>query len=120
MFFAQVIFTGIAVGCIYSLSATGLILTYRATGVFNFAHFVIALLASYLLWQFNGVWGWPLWIAAPLVLAVFGPGIGLLLERFVFRSLQQRRASTSEKLVATLGVTVALLGIINIVWGPEV
>ena len=120
MDWAQTIFVGAALGSVYALSGTGIILTYRATGIFNFAHFVIALLGAYVLWQLNGVWGWPLLIAAPLVILVMGPAIGLILERLVFRSLQQRRASTSEKLVATLGVTVLLLGVINLIWGPSV
>ena len=38
----------------------------------------------------------------------------------MFRSLQRRRASTSEKLVANLGVLVLFLGLINIIWGAGV
>jgi len=118
--YVQIITTGILLGGVYAISGLGLVLTYKATGVFNLAHFTIALLAAYVLWQFNGVWGISLWIAAPFVLLVVGPGIGVVLERFVFRSLQRRRASTSEKLVANLGLVVLILGLINIVWGPGV
>ncbi len=120
MFYLQVALLGILFGCLYALSATGIVLTYTATGVFNIAHFAVALLAGYLGWQLNGVWGLPLIVAVPIVLVVCGPGLGLVLERGVFRSLQQRRASSSEKLVAALGVTVVLLAIINVVWGPGV
>src|SRR5438067_8143427 len=67
----------------------------------------------------NGVWAIPLWISAPFVLLVVGPGIGVLLERFVFRSLQRRRASTSEKLVANLGVLVLFFGLVFSIWGGE-
>src|ERR1700704_4429437 len=98
----------------------GIVLTYKATGVFNLAHFTIGLFAAYLMWQMNGVWNIPLWISAPFVLLIVGPGIGILLERFVFRSLQRRRASTSEKLVANLGLVGLFLGLINIVWGSGV
>ncbi|HUS61729.1 MAG TPA: hypothetical protein VMY34_06000, partial [Acidimicrobiales bacterium] len=100
--------------------ATGIVLTYTATGVFNIAHFAVALLAGYLGWQLSGVWGLPLIVVVPVVLLVCGPLLGLVLERFVFRPLQQRRASSSEKLVAALGVTVLLLGLINVIWGPGV
>ena len=48
------------------------------------------------------------------------PVLALVLERFVFRPLQHRKASSSEKLVAALGVTVALLAFLNVVWGPGV
>ncbi|MBA2610007.1 MAG: hypothetical protein H0U92_13785, partial [Actinobacteria bacterium] len=120
MFYVQIALLGIIFGCLYALSATGIVVTYQATGVFDIAHFAIALLAGYLGWQMSGVWGWPLYLVVPAVLLVCGPGLGLLLERFVFRPLQQRRASSSEKLVAALGVTVALLGLINVIWGPGV
>ena len=120
MFYVQIAVLGVVVGCLYALSAAGIVLTYVATGVFNIAHFAIALLAGYLGWQLSGVWGWPLWIVIPVVLLVCGPLLGLVLERVVFRPLQERRASSSERLVAALGVSVVLLAIINVVWGPGV
>lgn len=120
MFYVQVALLGIIVGCVYALSATGIVLTYSATGVFNIAHFAIGLLAGYLAWQCNGVWGLPLVVTVPIVLFVCGPVLGLVLERAVFRPLQEQRASSSEKLVAALGVTVLILAVINVVWGPGV
>ncbi len=120
MFYLQVALLGIIVGCVYALSATGVVLTYSATGVFNIAHFAIGLLAGYLGWQLNGVWGVPLLLTVPLVLLICGPLLGLVLERVVFRPLEERRASSSEKLVAALGVTVVVLAVINVVWGPGV
>jgi branched-chain amino acid transport system permease protein len=120
MFYVEIALLGIVTGCYYALSASGIVLTYTATGVFNIAHFAIALLAGYLGWQLSGVWGVPLVLVIPIVLVVCGPLLGLILERFVFRSLQQRGASSSEKLVAALGVTVVVLAVINVVWGPGV
>ena len=120
MYYLQIALLGIAFGCFYALSATGVVLTYSATGVFNIAHFAVALLSAYLAWQLNGVWGLPLILTVPIVLLVCGPGLGLLLERTVFRPLQVRNASSSEKLVAALGITVVVLALINIIWGPGV
>jgi branched-chain amino acid transport system permease protein len=118
--YVQLILSGIFAGSVYAIGGTGIVLTYKATGVFNLAHFTIGLFAAYMLWQMNGVWGLPLWISAPVVLLIVGPGIGVLLERLVFRSLQRRRASTSEKLVANLGVLVIFLGLVNVIWGAKV
>ncbi|MEQ1787194.1 MAG: ABC transporter permease [Acidimicrobiales bacterium] len=120
MFYVQIALLGIIFGCLYALSATGIVLTYTATGVFNIAHFAIALFAGYLGWQLSGRWGLPLVAVLPIVLLVCGPGLGLLLERLVFRPLQQRQASSSEKLVAALGVTVVVLAAIDVIWGPGV
>lgn len=120
MYYVQIALIGIIFGCLYALSATGIVLTYTATGVFNIAHFAVALLAGYLGWQLSGRWGLPLFVVLPVVLVVCGPMMGLLLERVVFRPLQLRRASSSEKLVAALGVTIAILAVINVIWGPGV
>jgi branched-chain amino acid transport system permease protein len=117
--YLQLALAGVAAGSIAALSGLGLVLTYRATGVFNFAHGAVAMFVAYLLWQTNIGWGWPLWLAAPLVLIVAGPGIGVILERVVFRPLETKGASTSEKLVATLGVFVVLVGLAQTIWGPD-
>ena len=111
---------GIIFGGVYALSATGIVLTYTSTGVFNIAHFAIALFAGYVNWQLNGVWGIPLWLSVPATILLCGPVLGLVLERGVFRPLQARRAGSSERLVAALGVTVLFLGLINGIWGPGV
>ena len=116
MFWVRLVLAGIATGCVYSLAGMGVVLTYKATGIFNFAHGAIAMIVAYVLWQLNHEWHWSLAIAAPFVLLVVGPGIGLLLERLVFRPLQRRRASTSEKLVATLGVFLICLGAAYAIW----
>src|SRR3954453_22449388 len=118
MLYLQLALAGIAYGSIAALSGLGLVLTYRATGIFNFAHGAIAMFVAYILWQTNVGWGWPLLVAAPFAILIVGPGIGILLERTVFRPLELNRASTSEKLVATLGVFVVLVGLVIVVWGP--
>src|SRR4051794_20136199 len=120
MFYVQIALLGVIFGCFYALSATGIVLTYTATGVFNIAHFAIALLAGYLGWQLSGRWGLPLVLVIPIVLLVCGPLLGLVLERVVFRPLQARGASSSERLVAALGVSVVVLALINVIWGPGV
>src|SRR5580698_2780702 len=111
MFWVQITITGIALGSIYALAGLGLVLTYKATGVFNFAHGAIAMVVAYSLWEARERWHFPLWLAGIFALLIVGPGIGLLLERVIFRRLQIRGASTSEKLVATLGVFLACEGL---------
>ncbi len=117
MIWFQLTVVGIAAGAFLALSGMGIVLTYKATGIFNFAHGAIGVLVAYVLFQLNSTWGVPVVIAAFIALGVVAPGIGLFLERIVFRPLQRVGATTTEKLVATVGVLVATLGIIFLVWG---
>jgi branched-chain amino acid transport system permease protein len=110
---------GLAFGSIAALSGIGLLITYRATGVFNLAHGGFAMLVAYLYFQTAGVWGWPVWVAAPVVLLGAGPLLGIVAYAAVFRPLQRRAAAPAESLVATLGVFVLLVGIAAVCWGLE-
>ena len=110
---------GLALGAIAALSGVGLILTFRATGVFNIAQGSIAMVSAYLFWQLADRWHVPKLLAAAIVLLGFAPAFGVVVERLVFRPLQRRRASAAESLVATTGLTVLLIGIAYKVWGAQ-
>ena len=124
MGFLSLALAGLATGAIYSLAGIGVVLTYRATGIFNFAHGAIAVLAAYLYWQMSGKdsdgWGWNVALAAVIAIVVVGVVIGLLLEIAVFRPLERSGASTVEKLVATVGAFVLLIGGVVYVWTARV
>jgi branched-chain amino acid transport system permease protein len=111
-------FAGLGLGAIAALSGVGLLITYRATGVFNIGHGAIAMIAAYLYWQL-GRWGVPSWAAATLVLVVAAPVFGVALERAVFRPLQRRSATPADSLVATIGILVLLLGVAYVLWGAQ-
>lgn len=107
---------GIAAGGIYALAGMGLVITYKATGVFNFAYGAIGMFVAFLLWQMSAQWGWSMWIAAPLALLVLAPLLGYLLDIVVFRPLERREASVAEELVATIGIFVVLVGTAVAIW----
>jgi branched-chain amino acid transport system permease protein len=115
----ELAFAGLAVGCVAALSALGLIVTYRVTGVFNFGFGAIGMLCAYLLRQSVEVWHVPIAVAAVADLAVVAPGLGLALDRLVFRPLRRRSADAAENLVATLGVFVLLVGVVVLLWGIQ-
>ncbi|MFI9821863.1 ATP-binding cassette domain-containing protein [Streptomyces sp. NPDC052013] len=108
---------GLSVGAAAALTGIGLIVTYRATGVLNFAHGAIAMVCAYVLRQCVVEWGWPLWWAALLTLVVVAPGLGVVLERFVFRPLSVLGSDPAQTLVASLGVFVLLVGGAALLWG---
>ena len=42
---------GLMLGCVYAIAAMGLVLTYTVTGVFNFAHGAVGMLAAFIYFE---------------------------------------------------------------------
>ena len=51
--------TGLSLAAILAVAASGLVLTYTTTGVFNFAHGAIGMLGAFAYWQLRFDWNWP-------------------------------------------------------------
>jgi branched-chain amino acid transport system permease protein len=107
---------GIVVGCIYGLTATGLVVTYTTSGIFNFAHGAIGMMGAFCYWQLSVGWGWPSLLALAAILLVAAPLFGALVERILIRPLQG--ASVDLSLVITLGLLLFLIGVANLIWKP--
>ncbi len=107
---------GVPFGCVFALMAVGLVLTYKASGVFNLAFgaqaFVSALAYVSLIQD-----DWPRWAAGVIAVLVIGPFVGVLLDRLLFRRI--RTASPLVKLVPSLGLLVALPQVALIIAGSE-
>lgn len=107
---------GITTGSLYGLAGLGLVLTYRTSGIFNFAHGAIAAAAAYLFYSlhYNRGWSWPVAMAASV--AVFGLVAGLIMERLC-RSLAAAR--TANIIVATVGLYLFIQGTLSWHYGPQ-
>ncbi|WP_067482232.1 ABC transporter permease subunit [Actinomadura hibisca] len=103
---AGYVLSGLVTGAIFALLASGLTLSYAATGVFNFAHGAVGFLTALLFFELTAGLGWPVWLAGPVAVAVFAPLLGLLLHRLMFRGLAG--AGETAQIVATIGLTIAL------------
>ena len=107
---------GIVLGSTYAIAASGLVLTYATSNVFNMAHGAVGMVMTFLYWELYVHQGWPLWVVLPLVLFVIAPAFGLVMERAVMRRLTTADVTTS--LGVTVGLLVALIGIAEQVWKP--
>src|SRR3954452_24940997 len=88
---------GLAIGALYALTAQGLVLIYRGSGVVNLAQGAFAMVGAYLFYESTGSRGWP--TAVGWLLAIAVPcGLGALTHVVVMRRL--RRASALVRLVA--------------------
>ena len=61
---------GLCTAGIFAIAASGLVLTYTTTGVFNFGHGAISMLGAFTYWQLHIQWGLPEIVAVALVLLV--------------------------------------------------
>jgi len=105
---------GIAAGAIYGLAGTGLVLTYKTTGIFNLAHGAIAGLAAYAFYWLHIDHGWD-WVPA-LIVSVFvlGAALGELFE-LLGRGLARQRVA--YKIVGTIGVVLLIQGLMSVKFG---
>ncbi len=110
--------TGLATAAILAIGASGLVLTYTTTGVFNFAHGAVGMLGAFTYWQLRFDWNWPAPIAFVVVLFVVAPFVGVVLERVIFRGLQG--TTEAVRLVVTVSLLFAMIGLANWVWAPGV
>ena len=108
---------GFATGCIYALTASGLVVTYTTSGIFNFAHGAIGMLMAFMYWELTVKNGWPQLLGLVVVLGIVAPALGALIERFIMRRLHG--ATTSTTLVVTLGLLLAFIGVASTRWTPS-
>ena len=113
--FLQFTVVGIATGCIYALTATGLTVTYITSGTFNFAHGAVGMIAAFTYWELTVEGGWPQLPAVLAVLLVLAPVMGLLIEQLMRRL---HGAPTEVTLVISLGILLALIGVAQTRWDP--
>jgi branched-chain amino acid transport system permease protein len=109
---------GVTISAVYAISATGLVVTYITSGVFNFAHGAIGMFLAFMYWELRINQGWPTPIALLVTLGVVAPIIGVALDVLVMRRLL-RGASVATKLVVTLALLLAFQGGALAIWGIE-
>jgi branched-chain amino acid transport system permease protein len=112
--FVSYTITGLFFGAAYAIAASGLVLTYTTTRVFNLAHGATSMVAAFVYWELHVDKGLPTWLSIGLVLFVCAPIYGVLIERLVMRRVAE--APVGVMLVMTLGLFLLLIGIAQLVW----
>src|SRR5580704_17085923 len=100
------IIAGLTTGAVYALAGLGLVLTYKTSGVFNFAHGALATVAAYVFYALYVLDKCPWPLAAAVAILFTGPVMCLLLE------LLARRIQTTY-LTLEVASTVRLLLVIE-------
>lgn len=118
--FAQLTANGIFRGAAYGALGVGFALILGVTGRFHFAYSFTYTLAAYLAFTFVDRVGMPFWpgSVAGVLLAT---GVGVLIERFVYRPIAERAAATAllAVFVAALGIGIAGENLIRLLWSSS-
>jgi branched-chain amino acid transport system permease protein len=115
--FLEFTIIGIVLGSAYAVAASGLVVTYATSGIFNIAHGAIGMFMAFVYWQLSV--GWHLNQALSLFLTVFvlAPLLGAVIERGVIQWMDPNNVATC--LAVTVGLTLLLFGLVNnYLWKP--
>lgn len=118
MLFLQLFANGCVNGCLYALLALSYALVYNTTRTFHIAHGAVYTTGAYLGYVFLIWFGWPL--SAAIVLAVLLSAVlGMASEFAVYAPLVRRNASLLVALLSSLGLYVALVNLVALLFGNE-
>ncbi len=125
---------GIFLGAIIALGAVGLTLIYGILNFANVAHGDYMTMGAYLALFLVGsvlpavgvegqglgpfTFGYPLLIALPVAVVVVAAG-SIVLDVAIYRRLRDRGVNTVVLAMASLGVAIALRGLVQIIWSGE-
>ncbi|MFD7900708.1 MULTISPECIES: branched-chain amino acid ABC transporter permease [unclassified Kitasatospora] len=107
--------TGLGLGALYFLIASGLSLIFGLMDVLNFAHGALLSIGAYATWWAGTEAGLSFWLAVPFGTLV-GTATAVLLELSLIRPLYSR---PRDQILATVGVGLAVPALLMGVWGAD-
>jgi branched-chain amino acid transport system permease protein len=112
----ELVYSGVAIGAIYGLMAMAFAMTYRATGLLNFAQGELGMLVAYIAWSISTALGTSTWalVAGALVASV---ALGLAIERLVMRHMIGKPVFSA--VLVTVGLGVIISSVVLMIWGGE-
>jgi len=131
----ELVVNGLVMGSIIALGAMGLTLLYGNLKFAHIAHGDFMTIAAYLVLFIVSVplshlgltaiglgpftFGYPLLIALPFAVSIAALA-AVLLDLGIYRRLRNRGSSTVVMAMASLGVAIALRGLVQVTWGGDI
>ncbi|WP_193597054.1 branched-chain amino acid ABC transporter permease [Microbacterium sp. YJN-G] len=109
-----IIWSGLALGAVYALVAIGYNIVFLSQKTFNFAQAALMMLGAFLAYVGIVVWALPWWLVA-IIAAVIVGAIAAVEERIAIRPVKDPH----NLLVTTLGASIVMEGIAQVIWGGE-
>jgi branched-chain amino acid transport system permease protein len=118
--FVLLTITGLGLGAMYFLIASGLSLIYGLMGILNFAHGAFLTVGAYGSWytetKLGGLAILPRFLVAALVGLIVGAVFAGLVELVLIRPLYKRHI---EQVLVTVGLGLAVSALIVAIWGND-
>jgi branched-chain amino acid transport system permease protein len=112
--------TGLGLGAMYFLIASGLSLIYGLMGVLNFAHGAFLTVGAYSMWftesKLPHMAALPRFLLGALVGLVVGGVFAALVELVLIRPLYRRHI---EQVLVTVGLALATVALVTAIWGND-
>ena len=112
--------TGLGLGALYFLIASGLSLIYGLMGVLNFAHGAFLTVGAYAAWwtesKLDSLPVLPRFLVGALAGLAVGAVVAALVELLLIRPLYQRHI---EQVLVTVGLALALTALVQAIWGND-
>ena len=119
--FVLLTITGLGLGAMYFLIASGLSLIYGLMGVLNFAHGAFLSVGAYAAWWLSDRLAGtiesvlPRFLLASLFGLIVGGVLAVLVELVLIRPLYLRHI---EQVLVTVGLSLAIVALLQGIWGP--
>jgi len=113
----QYVLAGLALGSIYAIASAGLVVTFVSAGVLNFAFASMAYVVARFYYWLNSQHHWSTVSAGLISIVVAAPLMGVVLYALLFRFI--RGKPTLIKVVATIGLSVALPPLADMAFGTQ-
>jgi branched-chain amino acid transport system permease protein len=118
--FVLLTITGLGLGALYFLIASGLSLIYGLMGVLNFAHGAFLTVGAYAMWftesKLSGISVLPRFLLGALAGIVVGAVFAALVELVLIRPLYNRHI---EQVLVTVGLGLATTALVVAIWGND-
>lgn len=112
----QIILSGLATGCIYSLVALGLVLIYNTTEHVNFAQGDMSMFSAFIGFTFFRLLGLPFGLAVVLTIPASAL-MGIVIERLTIRPAIH--APHFNVFIITLGVSIVMRSLAGYIWSHD-
>ena len=115
-----ILISGLVLGSMYALMATGLSLVWGTLRVFNFAHGSLMMMGAYLAWTVSNHRGLDLGLALGVVGAVTGLFLlGVIIYQTLVRPYMKRPNLVLIAVITTLAGSIFLDNSAHLIWGPR-